>query len=59
MELVGGVAESLELCDVLADKFSIEVRPYDPFAHVEGSSEVRNRYQFAAAVGLAARAQAI
>lgn len=59
MEVVGGTAESPDLCDFLTKKFSIDCRPFDPFAHVEGSAEVRNRFQYAAAVGLAARAQAI
>lgn len=59
IELVGGCAESNDLIHYLEKKFSIEVRPYDPFAHVEGSAEVRHRPQYAAAVGLAQRAQAI
>ena len=59
IELVGGCAESSDLTDYLHKKFSIDVRPYDPFAHVEGSAEVRHRPQYAAAVGLAYRAQAI
>ena len=59
IELVGGSAESRELISYLEKKFSIDVRPYDPFAHVEGSAEVRQRPQFAVAVGLANRAQAI
>jgi type IV pilus assembly protein PilM len=59
IELVGGMAESRELIAYLEKKFSIEVRSYDPFAHVEGSGEVRQRPQYATAVGLAQRAQAI
>jgi type IV pilus assembly protein PilM len=59
MEVVGGTADSPDLCDYLTRKFSLECRPYDPFSHVEGASDIRNRYQYAAAVGLAARAQAI
>lgn len=59
MEVVGGTAESTDLCDYLTSKFSLECRPFDPFAHVEGAADIRNRYQYAAAVGLAARAQAI
>ena len=59
IELVGGTAESRELISYLEKKFSIDVRPYDPFAHVEGSAEVRHRPQYATAVGLAQRAQAI
>ena len=59
IELVGGCAESNDLVHYLEKKFSIEVRPFDPFAFVEGSAEVRHRPQYAAAVGLAHRAQAI
>jgi type IV pilus assembly protein PilM len=59
IELVGGSAESAEIAQFLQTKFSIEVRPYDPFAQVDGSQDVRHRPQFAAAVGLAARAQGI
>jgi type IV pilus assembly protein PilM len=59
IELVGGCAESADLIHFLEKKFSIEVRAYDPFSHVEGSSDVRHRPQYAAAVGLAHRAQAI
>lgn len=59
IELVGGTAESRELVTFLEKKFSIEVRTYDPFAHVEGSGEVRHRPQYATAVGLAQRAQAV
>ncbi len=59
IEIVGGTAESQELCDFLSKKFSIEARAFDPFITMDGSSEVRNRFQFAAAVGLAHRAQAV
>jgi Tfp pilus assembly PilM family ATPase len=57
--LFGGLAESRELCDFLSTKFSIPADAYDPFAHMDGAGDVRGRAQFAAAVGLAARAQAI
>ncbi len=59
MEIVGGTAESIDLCDFLSKRFSIEVRAFDPFSTMDGSSDVRNRFQFAAAVGLAYRAQAV
>ncbi len=59
IEMVGGSAVSSEIAEYLHDKFHIEVRPYDPFVNVEGAQEVRHRPQFAAAVGLAARAQGI
>jgi type IV pilus assembly protein PilM len=59
IEIVGGSAESHDLTSFLEKKFSIEARPYDPFAYVEGSSEVRHRPQYATAIGLAQRAQAI
>ena len=59
IEMVGGSAESAEIADYLHDKFHIDVHSFDPFVNVEGSQEVRHRPQFAAAVGLAARAQAI
>jgi type IV pilus assembly protein PilM len=59
MEVVGGTAESGDLIDYLHSKFSIEVRPYDPFAYIDGAQDVRCRPQFAAAVGLAMRAQGI
>jgi len=57
--LTGGCAENEELAESLASKFSIPAEAYDPFAHMEGNPEVKNRSQFAAAVGLAARAQAV
>ena len=59
IEMVGGSAESTEISEYLHEKFKIDVRPFDPFVDVEGSQEVRHRPQFAAAVGLAARAQGI
>lgn len=59
IELVGGTAESGEIAESLANKFNIEVRAYDPFMFVEGVQDVRQRPQFAAAVGLAQRAQGI
>jgi type IV pilus assembly protein PilM len=59
IEMVGGSAESSEIADHLHDKFHIEIRSYDPFVNVEGAQEVRHRPQFAAAVGLAARAQGV
>jgi len=59
IEVVGGMAESREMIDFLTQKFSIDVRPFDPFAYVEGSQDVRHRSQFAAAVGLATRAQSL
>jgi type IV pilus assembly protein PilM len=57
--LFGGSASSQELCDYLSSRFSVPVEAYDPFKALEGSTDVRNRPQFAAAVGLALRAQAI
>jgi len=57
--LFGGSASSQELCDFLANRFSVPVDAYDPFKALEGNADVRNRPQFAAAVGLALRAQAI
>jgi type IV pilus assembly protein PilM len=59
IEMVGGMAESREIAESLHEKFKIEVRAFDPFVNVEGSQDVRHRSQFAAAVGLAARAQGI
>ena len=59
IEMVGGTAESAEIAEHLHEKFHIDVRPYDPFAYVEGAQDVKHRPQFAAAVGLAARAQGI
>jgi type IV pilus assembly protein PilM len=59
MEVVGGMAESRDVTDYLASKFSIEVRAYDPFAFMEGVRDVRHRPQYAAAAGLAARATAL
>jgi type IV pilus assembly protein PilM len=59
IEMVGGLAESAEIAASLHEKFHIEVRAFDPFVNVEGAQEVRHRSQFAAAVGLAARAQGI
>lgn len=59
IDMVGGVAASPELAEYLAGKFNIEVRSFDPFGYVEGAQDVRHRPQFAAAVGLAARAQGI
>lgn len=59
MELVGGMADCREIIDYLAGKFSIEVRPYDPFAVMESVHDVRYRPQYAAAVGLVARAAAL
>ncbi|MBU0691806.1 type IV pilus assembly protein PilM [bacterium] len=57
--LLGGPAESEELCESLAAKFSVPVEAYDPFSAMDGAPDVKNRSQFAAAVGLAARAHAI
>ena len=57
--LFGGPAESSELGEYLATKFSVPVESYDPFTGMDGEPDVKNRSQFAAAVGLAARAQAI
>lgn len=57
--LFGGTAGSQELCDYLAQRFSVPVDAYDPFSHLEGHIDVKNRPQFATAVGLALRAQAI
>ncbi|MBK6910651.1 MAG: type IV pilus assembly protein PilM [bacterium] len=57
--LFGGSAASQELCDYLANRFSVPVDAHDPFKALEGHADVRNRPQFAAAVGLALRAQAI
>lgn len=59
IEVVGGMAESREVMDFLASKFSIEVRAYDPFSYMEGVQEVRYRPQYAAAAGLATRAAAL
>jgi type IV pilus assembly protein PilM len=59
IEMVGGSAVSPEIAENLNSKFSIEVRPYDPFAYMEGVQDVRYRPQYAAAVGLAFRAQGI
>ena len=59
IEMVGGSAESPEITEYLHEKFHIDVRAYDPFMNVDGSQEVKHRSQFAAAVGLAARAQGI
>jgi type IV pilus assembly protein PilM len=59
IELVGGLAESPEIIDYLKSKFNIDVRSYDPFASMDGVHDVRQRPQYAAAVGLAARAQGI
>lgn len=57
--LFGGTAASQELCDYLSGRFSVPVEAYDPFSILEGSANVQNHPQFAAAVGLALRAQAI
>jgi type IV pilus assembly protein PilM len=57
--LFGGCAASQELCDFLASKFSVPAEAYDPFHGRDGTIHVSNRPQFAAAVGLALRAQAI
>jgi type IV pilus assembly protein PilM len=57
--LFGGSAESEELREAFASKFSVPVEAYDPFKAMEGDPNVKNRSQFAAAVGLAARAHAI
>ena len=57
--LFGGPAENEELCEALASKFNVSVEAYDPFTALDGDPEVKNRSQFAAAVGLAARAKAI
>jgi type IV pilus assembly protein PilM len=57
--LVGGLAESKELCEYLQQKFGVETVSYDPLAFFEGAGEVRHRMQYAAAAGLAVRAQAI
>lgn len=59
IEVVGGMADSREVIDYLAGKFSIEARPYDPFVMMENVNDVRSRSQYAAAVGLAARAAAL
>jgi type IV pilus assembly protein PilM len=59
MELVGGMAESPELVAFLTSKFNIEVRAYDPFIQCDGAGDVKHRPQYAAAVGLAQRAQGI
>ena len=57
IEVVGGMADSAEVTTHLANKFNIEVRAFDPFISVEGVQDVRHRPQYAAAVGLAQRAQ--
>ncbi len=57
--LFGGSAASQDLCDFLAQRFSVPVESYDPFEVVDGTVNVKNPPQFAAAVGLALRAQAI
>lgn len=57
--LFGGTAASQELSDFLANKFSVPVEAYDPFRILEGNADVKNHPQFATAVGLALRAQAI
>ncbi|MBU0507576.1 pilus assembly protein PilM [bacterium] len=57
IEMVGGVAESSEVSEYLANKFNIEVRSFDPFLFLEGVQDVRHRPQYAAAVGLVQRAQ--
>lgn len=59
IDMVGGVAESPEVAEHLATKFNLEVRAFDPFGWVENAQDVRHRPQFAAAVGLATRAQGI
>ncbi|MBL0059975.1 MAG: pilus assembly protein PilM [bacterium] len=57
--LFGGTAASQELSDFLASRFSVPVEAYDPFKILDGSADVKNHPQFATAVGLALRAQAI
>lgn len=57
--LFGGTASSQELCDFLTSRFSIPTESYDPFHVMEGSADVKNHPQYATAVGLALRAQAI
>jgi type IV pilus assembly protein PilM len=57
--LFGGPAESDELSESIATKFNVSVEAYDPFTSMDGEPDVKNRSQFAAAVGLAQRAQAI
>jgi Tfp pilus assembly PilM family ATPase len=57
--LFGGTAASQELCDYLSGRFSVPVEAYDPFSILEGNADVQNHPQYAAAVGLALRAQAI
>jgi type IV pilus assembly protein PilM len=59
IEMVGGMGENRELAEHLSGKFNIEVRAYDPFAAMDGAGEVRHRPQYAAAVGLAYRTQAM
>ena len=57
--LFGGPAENDELRETFASKFNVSVEAYDPFTVMDGEPDVKNRSQFAAAVGLAARATAI
>ncbi|MCB9366884.1 MAG: type IV pilus assembly protein PilM [Calditrichaeota bacterium] len=57
--LFGGSAASQDLCDYLAQRFSVPVESYDPFEIMDGNPSVSNPPQFATAVGLALRAHAI
>lgn len=57
--LVGGPAASEGLQKHIEEKFNVEVTPFDPLTNFEGVGDVSNRPQYAAAAGLAARAQSI
>lgn len=57
--LAGGMGDSKELCEFIQTKFGVETSAFDPLAYYDGASDVRHRAQFAAAAGLAERAQAI
>lgn len=58
--LTGGTAGSRDLQSFLQEKFSLPAETYDPLSQFEGGGgRDENPWQFAAAVGLALRAQAV
>ncbi len=58
--LTGGTAGSKELQEYLQEKFKLPVESYNPLAALEGGAgRENNPWQYAAAVGLALRAQAV
>lgn len=58
--LTGGTAGSKDLQTFLSEKFNLSTETYDPLAQFEGgTTHDNNPWQFAAAAGLALRAQAV